>query len=307
MRAASCGDRDALPARISSACPRSRCTVGRVLARRPVWLAWKVSQSNYRCRSNANHPTGCAPTRGGCRCRLLRAGCAAGVASLSRSVPTTRLARSSPSARIIDFSLGSGFSVGWFAAGEFGLGVGELLQRGVPFGFQAAGDQAVVGVDGAVAAFGPAGPVSGCSTCRRHCASAASWPSSRCSAAARQACSAAGCSAARNASATAVSIVARRRAGGGCRGPRRAGRCRCSSSRGWFWPGRRNRRASLRRPSRRWPGLAARAASRTAPVPGWRTPSTWSAASPSTTPTRRSRTSSTGKTAAPPADCIHRR
>ncbi len=56
---------------------------------------------------------------------------------------------------------GQGFRAGGFAAGEFGLGVGEGLQRGVPFGFQAAGDQPVVGVDGAVAAFGPAGLVAG--------------------------------------------------------------------------------------------------------------------------------------------------
>jgi hypothetical protein len=51
---------------------------------------------------------------------------------------------------------GQGFRPGGFAAGEFGLGVGEGLQRGVPFGFQSASDQAVVGVNGAVAAFGAA-------------------------------------------------------------------------------------------------------------------------------------------------------
>jgi hypothetical protein len=56
---------------------------------------------------------------------------------------------------------GQGFRACGFAAGEFGLGVGEGLQRGVPFGFQAAGDQPVVGVDGAVAVFGATGLVSG--------------------------------------------------------------------------------------------------------------------------------------------------
>jgi hypothetical protein len=61
----------------------------------------------------------------------------------------------SPSARI------TGFRSARFAAGEFGVGVGELLQRLVPFGFQPAGDQAVVGVDRAVAAFGATGPIAG--------------------------------------------------------------------------------------------------------------------------------------------------
>ena len=56
---------------------------------------------------------------------------------------------------------GQGFRSGRFAAGEFGLGVGERCSAVVPFGFQAAGDQAVVGVDRAVAAFGPAGLVAG--------------------------------------------------------------------------------------------------------------------------------------------------
>ena len=56
---------------------------------------------------------------------------------------------------------GEGFRSGRFAAGECGLGVGEGLQRLVPFGFQAVGDQAVVGVDGSVAAFCAAGLVAG--------------------------------------------------------------------------------------------------------------------------------------------------
>ena len=54
-----------------------------------------------------------------------------------------------------------GFRARGLSAGEFGLGVGQLLQRGVPLGFQAAGDQPVVGVDGPVAALGSAGPVAG--------------------------------------------------------------------------------------------------------------------------------------------------
>ena len=52
---------------------------------------------------------------------------------------------------------GEGFRSRGFAAGEFCLGVGEGLQRGVPPGLQAAGDQAVVAVDGAVAPLGAAG------------------------------------------------------------------------------------------------------------------------------------------------------
>ena len=56
---------------------------------------------------------------------------------------------------------GQGFRARGLAASEFGLGVGQLLQRGVPLGFQAAGDQPVVRVDGPVAALGPAGLVAG--------------------------------------------------------------------------------------------------------------------------------------------------
>ena len=56
---------------------------------------------------------------------------------------------------------GQGFRSCCFAAGEFGLGVGEGLQRGVPLGLQSARDQPVVRVDGAVAALGAAGLVAG--------------------------------------------------------------------------------------------------------------------------------------------------
>src|SRR5919109_136018 len=56
---------------------------------------------------------------------------------------------------------GQGFRACVFAAGECLLGVGHLLQRGVPLGLQASGDQAVVGVDGPVAALGFAGVVAG--------------------------------------------------------------------------------------------------------------------------------------------------
>jgi hypothetical protein len=54
-----------------------------------------------------------------------------------------------------------GFRARGLAASEFGLGVGELVQRGVPLGFQAPGDQPVVRVDGPVAALGGAGVVAG--------------------------------------------------------------------------------------------------------------------------------------------------
>jgi hypothetical protein len=50
-----------------------------------------------------------------------------------------------------------GFRSRGLAAGEFGLAVGEGLQRGVPLGLQAAGDQPVVRVDRAVAALGATG------------------------------------------------------------------------------------------------------------------------------------------------------
>jgi hypothetical protein len=56
---------------------------------------------------------------------------------------------------------GEGLGPGGLAAGQLGFGVGGLLQGGVPFGFQAAGDQPVLGVDGAVAALGLDGLVAG--------------------------------------------------------------------------------------------------------------------------------------------------
>jgi len=56
---------------------------------------------------------------------------------------------------------GQGFRPGGLAAGELGLGVGELLQGVVPFGFQAPGDQPVFRVDSPVPAFGSASLVAG--------------------------------------------------------------------------------------------------------------------------------------------------
>jgi hypothetical protein len=58
-------------------------------------------------------------------------------------------------------AVGEGLGPGGLAAGQLGLGVGELAERVFPLGFQAAGDQPVVGVDGAVAALGPGGVVAG--------------------------------------------------------------------------------------------------------------------------------------------------
>jgi len=56
---------------------------------------------------------------------------------------------------------GQGFRAGGLAANEFVLGVGQLLQGGVPLGLQSPGDQPVVRVDGPVAALGPACLVAG--------------------------------------------------------------------------------------------------------------------------------------------------
>ena len=56
---------------------------------------------------------------------------------------------------------GQGRGAVLLAAGQLVLGVGQCLQRGVPLGFQAAGDQPVFGVDRPVAAFGAAGCVAG--------------------------------------------------------------------------------------------------------------------------------------------------
>ena len=153
---------------------------------------------------------------------------------------------------------GQGFRSCGFAAGEFGLGVGEGLQRGVPFGLQAAGDQAVVGVDGAVAALGAAGLDSG--PARPGGATAPARRRGRPRAAGRRP----GRPAAPRVAAPPGTprrprcrSPARRHAGGGrlCRRP--ACRCRCSSSRGWFWPGRRSRRRVCARRPRRWPAPAA--------------------------------------------------
>jgi hypothetical protein len=47
------------------------------------------------------------------------------------------------------------------AAGQLSLGVGELAERLFPGGFEAAGDQPVVWVDGQVAALGPGRVVAG--------------------------------------------------------------------------------------------------------------------------------------------------
>jgi hypothetical protein len=68
--------------------------------------------------------------------------------------------RLSPRARItvrscVDSVLGSG----GFAAGQFCFGVGEVAERGLPGGFQAAGDEPVVRVDGPVSALGLGGGV----------------------------------------------------------------------------------------------------------------------------------------------------
>ena len=56
---------------------------------------------------------------------------------------------------------GQGFRARGLAASELVLGVGQLLQRGVPLGFQTPGDQPVVRVDGPVATLGLAGLVAG--------------------------------------------------------------------------------------------------------------------------------------------------
>ncbi len=50
---------------------------------------------------------------------------------------------------------------GGFAAVQLGSGILGGLQRGFPLGLQAAGDQPVLRVDGAVAALGPGGGVAG--------------------------------------------------------------------------------------------------------------------------------------------------
>src|ERR1019366_625586 len=90
--------------------------------------------------------------------------------SLSVVVGASQTApRSSPSARIAarscsERALGRAAprrGGGGLAAGELGLGVGVLAEGLFPFGFQAAGDQPVVRVDGPVAALGPGRVVAG--------------------------------------------------------------------------------------------------------------------------------------------------
>src|SRR5262249_15439362 len=56
---------------------------------------------------------------------------------------------------------GEGCRAGGLAAGELGFGGGQVGERFLPGGFQAAGDQPVAGVDGLVAALGLGGRVAG--------------------------------------------------------------------------------------------------------------------------------------------------
>src|SRR5262249_51161644 len=56
---------------------------------------------------------------------------------------------------------GEGCRAGGLAAGELGFGGGQVGERFLPGGFQAAGDQPVAGVDGLVAALGLGGLVAG--------------------------------------------------------------------------------------------------------------------------------------------------
>jgi hypothetical protein len=67
-----------------------------------------------------------------------------------------------------------------------------VLQRGVPFGFQAAGGQPVLEIKGAVAPFSPEGVVSSLLESAAVLGECSSWPCSSCSAACRLACSAVG-------------------------------------------------------------------------------------------------------------------
>src|SRR5215213_6889196 len=70
--------------------------------------------------------------------------------------------RSPPRVRMACFLLrGQGFRARMLAAGEFLLGVGDLLQRLVPLSLQSPSDQAVVGVDSPVAALCPVCLVAG--------------------------------------------------------------------------------------------------------------------------------------------------
>ena len=153
---------------------------------------------------------------------------------------------------------GQGFRARGLAASELVLGVGQLVQRGVPLGFQTPGDQPVVRVDGPVAALGGAGVVAGlldlsAPLCERGVVAVLEVLRGG------QAGLQRGGLPARPGTRRPRRCRSRRRrrAGAGCRGRRRAGRCRCSSSRGWLAPGRRSRRRACGRRSRRWPALAA--------------------------------------------------
>ena len=59
------------------------------------------------------------------------------------------------------FVVGEGAGPGRLAAGQFGLGVGERGELGLPVGFEPSGHQAVVGVDGQVTPLGFGGFVAG--------------------------------------------------------------------------------------------------------------------------------------------------
>ena len=95
---------------------------------------------------------------------------------------------------------------GGFAAVQVGSGILGGLQRGFPFGFQAAGDQPVLRVDSAVAALGPGGGVAGllglaAPLIQRGIVAASIW-----SAASIAACSASGVRTSRTCWATAGSV-----------------------------------------------------------------------------------------------------
>ena len=102
---------------------------------------------------------------------------------------------------------GQGFRARMLAAGEFFLGVGDLLQRLVPLSLQSPGDQAVVGVDSPVAALSPACLVAGLLGLAPPLRERGVVAVLKLLGAARHARSAAGCRAARNAPATAASIA----------------------------------------------------------------------------------------------------
>src|SRR5206468_612264 len=82
-----------------------------------------------------------------------------------RSSPRARIAARSPSVGAGQArgapAVGGGLGAGGLAARKFSLCIGKLAGGLFPFGCQPAGDQPVVGVDGPVAALGPAGVVAG--------------------------------------------------------------------------------------------------------------------------------------------------